>query len=168
HDFATWREQVRSVEQLGAAVSFMRNLITADGRVDPVKGAEVTASAFALMGTPALLGRTLTKQDEDAGEPPVIVLSHRLWKSRFEGDPGVVGRTVKLGTTSATVVGVMPEGYGFPVYERIWTPLREDGSLLQARTGPPVSIFGRLAEGATMASAQAELEGITARLATAN
>jgi hypothetical protein len=64
HDFAIWREQVRTIDNLGAAGPFVRNLATEDGRVEPVRGAEVTADAFALMGTPPLLGRTLTEQDE--------------------------------------------------------------------------------------------------------
>src|SRR5690606_16606928 len=84
---------------------------------------------------------------------------------RFESDPGVVGRTVKLGTAAATIVGVMPEGFGFPVSDRIWTPLRVDGSALAPRTGPGVSIFGRLAPGATREQAETELATITARLA---
>ncbi|MEW5929205.1 MAG: ABC transporter permease [Gemmatimonadota bacterium] len=165
HDFAAWREQARTVDHLGAAVVFVRNLATEDGRVEPVRGAEVTASAFRLMGTPALLGRGLTERDERPGEPPVVVISHALWKSRFGSDPGVLGRTVKLGTATATVVGVMPEGFGFPVRERIWTPLRADGSTLAPRTGPAVSVFGRLAPGASMDDARAELGAIGARAA---
>ncbi len=168
HDFAIWREQVKTVDNLGAAIVFVRNLATEDGRVEPVPGAEVTANAFRLIGTAPLLGRTLTDQDERPAEPPVVVISHTLWKTRFASDHGVVGRTVKLGTATATIVGVMPEGFGFPVSERIWLPLRVDGSLLAPRTGPAVSIFGRLAPGASMAEAQAELATIGARVASIN
>ncbi|HEU0078067.1 MAG TPA: ABC transporter permease, partial [Longimicrobiaceae bacterium] len=136
-----------------------------DGRVEPVRGAEVTASAFGLLGTPPLMGRTLTERDERPAEPPVVVIGHTVWKTRFASDPGVVGRTVKLGTATATVVGVMPEGFGFPVSQRIWTPLRVDGSTLAPRTGPAVSIFGRLAPGASIDDARAELGAIGARAA---
>ncbi len=168
HDFAIWREEVRTVGDLGAAVLFARNLATEDGRVEPVQGAEITANAFALMRTPPLLGRTLTEQDERPAEPPVVVLGHTLWERRFASDPAVVGQTVKLGTSTATIVGVMPEGFGFPVSQRVWTPLRVDGSALPPRTGPAVSIFGRLAPGASMNEAQAELGGIAARIAADN
>ena len=75
---------------------------------------------------------------------------------------------VKLGTATATIVGVMPEGFGFPVNERIWTPLRVDGSVLAPRTGPCVSIFGRLAPGASMDDARAELGVIGARMSASN
>ena len=167
HDFALWREQVRTIEQLGAAITFARNLETGDGRVEPVQGAEITANAFRLMGTPPLLGRTLVERDEDPGEPPVAVISHALWTSRFDSDPAVVGRTVQVGTSAATIVGVMPEGFGFPVNHRLWTPLRTDGATLAPRTGPGVSVFGRLATGRSIAEAQAELGAIGARLSTA-
>src|SRR5690606_7410332 len=111
------------------------------------------------------LGRTLTEQDEHPAEPPVAVLGHALWRTRFESDPDVVGRTVQLGTSTVTIVGVMPEGFAFPVNERIWVPLRVDGSTLAPRTGPVVSVFGRLAPGVSVEEAQAELAGIGARLA---
>ena len=135
-----------------------------DQRIEPVRGAELSASAFAILGTPPLHGRTLTAQDEQPSEPPVVVISHTLWKTRFDSDPTVVGRAVKLGTVSATIVGVMPEGFGFPVSERIWAPLRTDGALLPPRTGPMVSIFGRLAANASLEDARAELGVIGARM----
>ena len=165
HDFAIWREQLRTVDDLGAAVLYVRNLATDDGRVEPVRGADITAGAFRLMRTPPLMGRTLREQDEHPGEPPVAVISHSLWQSRFAGDPEVIGRSIELGTAVATIVGVMPEGFGFPVSQRIWTPLRVDGATLAPRTGPNASVFGRLAPGATMEEARAELGAIGARLA---
>ena len=165
HEYSVWREQVRSIEQLGAAVPFVRNLATDDGQIEPVRGAEITANAFELLGTAPLLGRTLRAQDERAAEPPVVVIGHAVWTTRFDGDREVVGRTVKLGTTIATIVGVMPEGFGFPVSERLWMPLRVDGSVLEPRTGPAASVFGRLAPGASIEQAQAELDVIGARLA---
>jgi predicted permease len=168
HDFAIWRQQVRTMDILGAAVVFERNLITEDGRAEPVRGAEITANAFRLMRTTPLMGRTLTDQDERPSEPPVVVIGYTLWQTRFAGDPAVMGRTVKLGTTSATIVGVMPEGFAFPMRERIWAPLRVDGSLLEPRTGPAVSIFGRLAPGASIEAAQAELGVIGVRLSASN
>jgi putative ABC transport system permease protein len=168
HDFAIWREQVKTIEHLGAAIVFVRNLATEDGRVEPVRGAEITANAFGLLRTAPLLGRTLLAQDEQPAEPPAVVIGHSLWKSRFASDPEVVGRTVKLGTVTATIVGVMPEGFGFPVSQRIWTALRAEGSALAPRTGPAVSIFGRLASGASIDDARAELGVVGAGMAASN
>jgi predicted permease len=168
HDFSTWRAQLKTIENVGAAIEIVRNLRTEDGRVEPVHGSEITANAFRLMGTAALLGRPLADRDESPAEPPVVVLSHWLWTTRFDSNPSVIGRTVQLGTANVTIVGVMPEGFAFPVNQRIWTPLRVDGTTLEPRTGPPVSIFGRLAPGASIDDARAELSVIGARMSASS
>ena len=166
NDFSMWRAQVKTIDHLGAALPFMRNLATEDRQVEPVSGAEITASAFGMLGTPPLSGRTLTARDEQQGEPLVVVIGEALWKTRFESDPAILGRTVKVGSASATIVGVMPEGFGFPTNQRLWLPLRVDGSLLAPRSGPAVSIFGRLAPGTSLEDAQSELKVIGARTAS--
>jgi putative ABC transport system permease protein len=168
HDFAAWRKQLRTITDLGAAITFQRNLVTDDGRVEPVRGAEVTANAFRIMRTPPLMGRALTERDEQPAEAPVVVISHRLWTTRFASDQAIVGRTVKLGSTPATIVGVMPEGFAFPSNHRIWTPLRTDGSTIAPRTGPSISVFGRLAPGATMDDARTELGVVGGRMAASS
>ena len=168
HDFALMRQQLRTVENLGAAITFMRNMATDDARIEPVRGAEMTANAFRLMGTPPLLGRALTERDEHPGEPPVAVISHSLWTTRFASDPAAVGQTVKLGTATATIVGVMPEGFAFPVAQQIWTPLRVDGAALEPLTGPSAVIFARLAPGASIDDAQSELNLLGAQLSASS
>ena len=164
YDFATWRQQVRTIENMGAGVEFLRNLATDDGRVEPVLGSDITASAFRLMGTPPLLGRTLEDRDENPGEPLAVVLGYSLWTRHFDRDPGVVGRAVTLGASPATIVGVMPEGFAFPQNQNLWAPLRLNTATLEPRTGPSASIFGRLASGASIDEAEAELRLIGARL----
>jgi len=168
HDFAVWRTQVKTIEYLGAAWTFNRNLVTADHRVEPVSGVEITTNAFSLMQTVPLFGRTLTARDEQPGEPLAVVIGERLWTTRFGSDPSVVGQSVTIGTAAATIVGVMPERFGFPVNQHLWLPLRTDGSLLAPRTGPPVSFFGRLKPGASREQAQAELSTIATGLAAEN
>jgi putative ABC transport system permease protein len=165
HDFAIWRGELKTVEHLGAATGFVRNLVTDDGRVEPVRGAELTANAFRLMGTAPLLGRTLLDRDQRKGEPLVAVIGERVWKTRFDGDPEILGKTVKVGAENATIVGVMPDAFAFPENHRLWMPLRVDGRTLEPRTGPRVRIFGRLAPGASMDDASAELRVIGARMA---
>ena len=168
HDFATWRTQLKTVENVGASNAFVRNLTTDDGRVEPVRGAEVTANAFRLMGTPPLLGRALWDHDEDPGEPPVVVLGERVWKTRFDSDPGVLGKRVKVGTETATIVGVMPDAFAFPENHRLWLPLRINGATLAPRTGPRVTIFGRLTPGASIDDARTELRLIGARMSASS
>ena len=157
HDFLVWRRTLGSVTDLGAFRDVEHNLIGADGEGSPVVAAEVTASAFRIAPDRPLLGRTLAVADEQPGAPPVVVLGHDVWRTRFAGDSQVVGRTVRLGDAFATVVGVMPEGFEFPVSHELWTPLRAAALDRGPLSGPGVTIFGRLAPGATLEAAQAEL-----------
>lgn len=165
HDLTVWQGQLRTVEHLGASLSFMRNLVTDDGRVEPVRGAEMTASGFTVSQATPLLGRMLLERDEHHAEPLVAVIGYSLWQTRFEGDSSVLGRSVRIGSASATIVGVMPPDYAFPNNQRIWLPLRIDRSALAPRRGPPVSVFGRLAAGASLDQAQSELSVIGTRMA---
>lgn len=167
YDFLVWREALRTVTDLGAYRDVTRNLIASDGDARPVEVAEITASAFRIATDPPLLGRVLVAADERVGAPPVVVLGYDAWQTRFAGDRDVVGRTVQLGDTYATVVGVMPDGFAFPVSHELWTPLRPDVLDPAPRAGPGITVFGRLAPGATLREAQAELTALGRRAATA-
>jgi cell division protein FtsX len=95
----------------------------------------------------------------------VVVLGHDVWRTRFAGDAGVVGRSVRLGEAYATVVGVMPEGFGFPVSHDAWIPLQGDVLHQPPRDGPPVTVFGRLAPGVSLKEARVQLSVLGARMA---
>ncbi|HEX2187695.1 MAG TPA: ABC transporter permease, partial [Longimicrobiaceae bacterium] len=158
---------LRTVEELGAFRTLERNLIAGGGGGEPVEVAEISAAGFRVARVPPLLGRPLVDADERADAPPVVVLGHDLWRTRFGSDPGVVGRAVRLGNTVHTVVGVMPEGFAFPMNHRAWTPLRADPAAYERRQGPGITVFGRLAPGASLADARAEMEAIGRRTAAA-
>jgi predicted permease len=163
-DFAVWREQLRSVTDIGAYRDLSRNL-AAPGGASPVQVAEITASGFRIAPDRPLLGRVLGPADERAGAPPVVVLGYDVWRTRFAGDRGVLGRSVKLGDSFATVVGVMPEGYAFPVSHDAWTPLQSDVLNQPPAQGPGVTVFGRLAPGVSYEQAQVELSVLGRRAA---
>ena len=165
-DVRTWREQLTLVDDLSAARVFERNLITGDGRSEIVAVAAMTASAFRVTRTPPLVGRTLLEADERAGAPPVVVIGHRIWRDRFNGDAAVIGRTVRLGAEPATVVGVMPDGYAFPAAHDVWTPLSVDRDS-PAAAPQPLLVFARLADGASVTRVEAELSLIDRRAAPA-
>jgi putative ABC transport system permease protein len=160
HDFVEWRQDLRTVQDLSAFRTIGRNLIVPGGVNEPVQIAEITASAFTLVRTSPLLGRGLVTDDERIGAPPVVVIGYDVWQSRFGASPDVIGRDVRLGNTVHTIVGVMPDGFKFPVNHSYWTPLRIDLSAFGRRQGPAVFIFGRLAPRVTLADAQAELRTI--------
>ncbi|MEX2572392.1 MAG: ABC transporter permease [Gemmatimonadota bacterium] len=165
YDFGVWRESMRSVTDFGAWQDVTPNLIAHDGESRPVQAAAITASGFGIASTPPTLGRPLVQADEAAGAPPVVVLGHGLWQARFAGDPAIVGQTVQLEGVYATVIGVMPDGYAFPVAHEAWLPLRPSVLDDTPGGGPPVTIFGRLAPGASLEDAQAELTTLGERVA---
>ena len=166
HEFLVWRAELESIEQLGAYRAIERNLITADKRSEPVEVAEISPVAFPLTRVPPLLGRPLVEADAAHGAENVVVIGYDLWQSRFNADPSVIGSTVQLSRVPATVVGVMPEDYLFPINHQIWTPLRLDEA--EPRTGVPIRMFGRLRDGVSLEAAQAELAAVGARMASAN
>ena len=159
-DFAAWREELETVEALGAYRALERNLIAPGVPIRPVHLVEMSAAGFRVARTSPLLGRTLVEADERPDAPAVAVLGHELWRTRFGGDPGIVGREIRLGSSLHTVVGVMPAGFEFPVSHNLWIPLRLRALDFPPGEGPEVRVFGRLAPGATLAEARAELSAL--------
>lgn len=168
HDFGTWRAELRSVVDLGAFRTVRRNLISATGQGEPITLAEMSASGFRVARVPPLLGRTLLDADERPGAPEVVVIGYDVWQSRFDGNASAVGTTIRLGRVVHTIVGVMPEGFGFPISHSYWIPLRADPAASPPGTGPELEVFGRLAPGVTKEAAQAELAVIGRRVAAEN
>jgi predicted permease len=162
YDFLAWRAGLRTVEDIGAFRLRQQNLIVGREGGEPVDLAEISASAFRLAGAAPVLGRPLLDADEAAGAEPVAVIGHRLWHRRFAADPGVVGRSVQLGGTRVTIVGVMPERFAFPVSQHLWTPLRPSTLPQQPGRGA-LRVFGRLADGATMRDAETEMSALADR-----
>lgn len=163
HDFAIWRRSLKSVAELGAARVSERNVLTGEGRVEALRVAEITASAFPLTRVPPLLGRPLQPTDEMPGSEPVVVLGYEVWQRQFLQDPAIIGRVVTVGRTARTVVGVMPPRFGFPRNQQVWVPLLVQDAA--PREGPAVQVFGRLADGATWQDAASELDVVSARFA---
>ena len=164
YDYQFWRS-MRSITDISAYRDASVNLVGTDGIALAAVAAEITASAFRIAPERPLLGRVLAESDELAGASPVVVLGHGVWTRRFDSDPRIVGRTVKVGNSFTTVVGVMPDGYAFPVSHELWLPLRPDVAGVEPLGGAPITIFGRLAPGMTLETAQAELATIGKRLA---
>jgi hypothetical protein len=144
HDFAAFQGQLRSIEHFGAYRNAEYNLVAADTAPEPVTVAEISASVFTIAGVPAFKGRFLLPADEKPSAPPVIVIGHQAWQLRFAGDPAVIGRNVKLGGISRTVVGVMPEDFKFPTNHQFWIPFRAEPLKYARWEGPSIFMLGRL------------------------
>jgi predicted permease len=110
----------------------------------------------------------LLDADERPGAPPVVVLGYDVWRQWFGGRADAIGHTAQLGRTVATVVGIMPEGFAFPLNHQLWMPLQLRGSGYAPLEGSAVQVFGRLAPGATRAKANVELTALAERTAAAS
>ena len=163
-DVLAWREGLRRVVDVGGYRTSEHNLIAPGQPILPIEVAEMSAAGFRVARVAPLMGRPLVEEDERPGAPAVLVLGHEPWQRRFGGDPTIVGRQVRLGREVRTVVGVMPEDFAFPIAHDYWVPLRLDPS---AVGGPELRAFARLAPGASLDEAQAELAAVGRRTAEA-
>ncbi len=125
--FNVWREQT-SVLEASAIYDFAGPGINVTGgdRPEQIKGIRASAGYFAVFGAPVALGRTFTADEDRPGGPKVAVISNGLWKSRFGGDPGAVGKTILLADEPYTIVGVLGPGFATDPPSDIWLPLQPD------------------------------------------
>jgi hypothetical protein len=160
-----WRAQATSFDGIGAAEIWTANLARPDGAVR-VNGLLVTADLFALLGVKPALGRLFAVEDEEPGRTRVVLISDGLWRRSFGAEPGVIGRAVMLDGEPYTVTGVMPPSFEFPPFwargAELWAPLPL-ASRATSR-GESLRAFARLAAGADLAAARAEMAAITGRL----
>jgi putative ABC transport system permease protein len=158
------RDQSRTFEDL-AAVSPVWNIFWSEpeGPVQ-VAGHWVTHTFCEVLGVKPALGRCFTAEEDRDGAPMVALLSHRYWRERWGGDPGVVGRVVAYGTHSATIVGVMPRGFRFLEEVDIWLPLDQNPFAQMRRSIAMNRVVGHLKRGVTREQARAEMTTLMAAL----
>jgi predicted permease len=163
-DFWDWREQSRTFEQLtmfsGGGIGLKES-----ERLEVISGARVTVNFFATFGVQPMLGRSFDNEEGFVNSPRVVILSHRLWQQRYGGDPQIVGRRLKTDGAAMTVIGVMPPDFKFPSYAQVWTPFARDSGEMKSRASRYCQAIGRIRQGETIESAQAEMKAIAARLA---
>jgi putative ABC transport system permease protein len=128
--------------------------------------ARVSARFFSVLGTPPLIGRAFSPQEDLFNGPSAAILSERLWRRRFSADPGVIGKVLRFANYSHPIVGVMPDSVRFPSSDvDIWTPAKLPPAVIaRARAARWESAIGRLKEGVTPQSAQADLAAVQSRL----
>ena len=127
----------------------------------------VSSGFFAATGGRMALGRPLEAADEQRVDAPLVVVSFTYWTSRLEQDPAVIGRTIWIGRTAATIVGVAERGFSVPSNRLLWMPLTTYGAVYGQARGTPdlgLQVFGRLLPDATLAEAEAQLSGVAAGL----
>jgi predicted permease len=167
-DFLQWAAQCHTLEDMTAAHPWSP-VLTGRGEPEPIPALKATRGLFSLLGTKAARGRAFTESGPGSADDSVV-LSERLWRTRFGGDPGIVGQSLTLDGRPYVVAGVMPPGFAFPPFwatdAEMWIPLRLTAAdrMNDARF---LRVFARLRPGATLAEARAELDVVARRLAAA-
>ncbi len=164
HDFLDWREAQTSFEGLAGFYSGTVNLAGTE-RPERYDGAFISANAFELIRVQPALGRNFQEGEDTPAADPVMLLGHHVWQDRFDGDPEVVGQVARVNGEQTTIIGVMPEGFRFPIAEDVWLPLRMDPLELERGEGLTLEVYGRLRDGVNMDQASAEMQAIAVRLA---
>jgi putative ABC transport system permease protein len=173
-NFLDWKEQSHFLKDISAKVDWSGYELTGDPEPEQVIGVPVSAGMFRLLKVQPLLGRVFSPEEDQPGGPAVVLLSHHLWQRRFNGDPGVIGRSVAVNGTMRSIVGVMPARFylnrdaaTLPESDQLWIPLAQElgAQGMSRRNTQNLRVWARLQPGISLAEAQAEMGIIQDRLA---
>jgi predicted permease len=166
--YTRFREQQSALSEVFAFGTLGLN-VNAFGQADVASGQAVSGNYYTALGVPAVVGRTLTDDDDNAAAPPVAVITHRYWLSRFGGDPAVIGQQINLNHNPFTIVGVTPPGFNGTLNvgtsPDITIPIAWESQLMAERSRMKnnmwwLRLMGRLKPGVSMEEAQSQLSGV--------
>jgi putative ABC transport system permease protein len=165
-NFRDWQEQSTGFEQLAAYQSGSLNLQGSD-EPERILAVSATPNLFALLHARPLLGRTFAAATDVPGRNQIAVIGEDLWRTRFGGDPSLVGRVVRLDGRPHTVIGIMPRAFDFPPGGNatdVWVLLHPGEDMINARGAHFLNVVGRLKDGVSLEQATAQLVAVAARL----
>jgi putative ABC transport system permease protein len=163
HDFSDWQARQRSFDALGAFRIGTVNLRHSEGP-ERFEAAYVTHELFDQLRVSPVVGRSITAADDRPGAPWVVLIDYGVWQTRFAGNPAVLGQAVRVNGEAATIIGVMPEGFGFPMKQQVWLPLRLDALREPRSADVDLEVIGRLADGVNVETAQRDMSRIAQAL----
>ncbi|HVH54755.1 MAG TPA: ABC transporter permease, partial [Vicinamibacterales bacterium] len=162
-EYVDYRNHSRAVGEMAAYQQRSTTVGTPGSDPERVPSAAVTSSLFPLLRVQPALGRAFTAQEDTPSGAAVAVLSNGYWRSRFGGDPSIIGRVVSMNGVPTQVIGVMPATFAYPRPDTdIWLPLRINPANPGNRQGHSTRAIGRLAPGVELATARAELQSLMA------
>ena len=166
---ANYTDMARESRQLQSFAAVTRSSAVVNVGTSAMRGTgfDVTGNFFETLRAHARLGRLIRPADDELGAPRVVVVSYDFWRRALGADPSFVGRAIPVDGSPTTIIGVLPPDFRVPDGSRIfradlWRPIRFTAQQLMVRDNYPLETFGRLARGATVASAGAELASIYA------
>lgn len=158
NDYLRLVPELRSYESVGSYEELTINLTRTAGpkRYD---GAYLSEAMLPMLGVAPILGRGFSAADDAPGAAPTLLLSEQVWRDDFAADPAIVGRSLRSNGEPATVIGVMPRGFGFPYTAEVWAARR-----MRADDPTDAQIVAKLRDGVSLAQARTELETVAQRL----
>ncbi len=163
-DLVIWKERQTSFEKFGPYFFAAMNLSAEEGRPERYSGGLLTVAAFETLGVPPILGRGFREGDDRPGAEPVILLGHDLWRDRYASAPDIVGKAIRVSGIQRTVVGIMPEKFGFPLNQVLWAPLVIDSNAQPRGQGPNYQVIARLKPGVSIEQAKVQAATIAGQL----
>ncbi len=162
-NFLSWQQRATAFDSLAALSGHDANL-GAQGRFEHVRGMRASAGIWRVLDMPLLAGRAFSADEDSVGGAPVVILGESIWRTRFNADPALIGRSVSVDGESRTVVGIAPQDVGFATDIGVWLPLVPDPETY-GRGDRRLSVLGRLRAGTTPEEAQAGLDVVSVQLA---
>ena len=173
-DYEDLRAAQQSFAQMAGYLSGSTINVTYKNNPQRYTGAYITEDLFKIIGVSPIMGRDFTADDNKPGAEKVAILSHEIWKRDFNGDPNIVGQSVRINGKAATIIGVMPPNFKFPFSEQLWVSLYNEfppvprGQLVIGANNAAPAVMGRLKPGVSIDQVNAEFVGLARRLAQDN
>ena len=172
-NFLDWRARAQSFSQLAAGDPYSYDYTGGD-RPEVLRAVNVTEGFFDVFGIKPIAGRFFLPEEHKKGSNRVVVLSARLWRSHFGGDPGIVGRSIPIDAQAYVVVGVAPDDFQPRLLEdvpggiKLWAAKAIEDYEPRIRVSGYWQVVGRLKESATIDTAQAEMNTLSAQIEAEN
>src|SRR5262249_26195838 len=157
-DFQDFRREAKSFSDIAAYVNLPAGVnLTGDGEPQRVEARYATSGFFPLLGIEPAAGRNFTPEENKPGATPAVMLTHRLWQTRFESNRSAIGRNISLDGQSYLVVGVLPASFQLASTTDLWLPVGLYPDNLTSHVHHEYSVIARLKRGVSVAEAQAEI-----------
>jgi predicted permease len=164
-DYLDWQRSARSFQQMAARGGSDDYNLTSPGVPERLSGGTISSDFFSTLGVNLSLGREFSRQEDQHGGAPVVIISDRLWRERFHGNADALGKPVTLDGVDYSVVGVAPAGLSLLGEPDVYVPVGQGNPLLlDDRSIPRIVCIARLKPEVTLAQAQAELDAVQENL----
>src|SRR6267143_665914 len=173
-DYEDLKAAQKSFAQMAGYLAGSTVNVTYKNNPQRYTGGYVTEDLFKIVGVSPVLGRDFAAEDNKPGAEKVAILGDEIWRRDFNADPNIVGQSVRINGKAATVIGVMPPNFKFPISEELWTPLYNEfppvprGGLFLGANNRAPAVMGRLKPSVTLDQANAEFIALARHLAEDN